>query len=64
MAADPVLSEKKVEEIKQSPTTSDHDIEHGTTQTAELHRGLQGRHMQMIAIGMFGWIKIEIRHQR
>lgn len=51
MAADPVVDEKTVQETKQSPPTSDHDVEAGESHPAELHRGLQGRHMQMIAIG-------------
>jgi amino acid permease len=51
MAAEPVLDEKSAHDTKQSPTTSDHDVEAGESQPAELHRGLQGRHMQMIAIG-------------
>ncbi|KIX00325.1 uncharacterized protein Z518_10464 [Rhinocladiella mackenziei CBS 650.93] len=42
---------EKVEENKELPTTTvNHDIEQGTHSTV-LRRGLQGRHMQMIAIG-------------
>lgn len=60
MAADPVLSEKVVGDAKQSPPSSDHDIESGETHPAELHRGLQGRHMQMIAIGLFDLLIVEV----
>jgi amino acid permease len=34
-----------------TPTNIAHDVEEGTQQPAKLSRGLQGRHMQMIAIG-------------
>lgn len=60
MAADPVLSEKGVVDVKKSPPSSDHDIESGELHSAELHRGLQGRHMQMIAIGRFDQLIVEV----
>ena len=41
-------SEKDVEE---SPGSPEQDIEAGQQHPAKLTRGLQGRHMQMIAIG-------------
>jgi amino acid permease len=60
MAADPVLSEKVGGDAKQSLPSSGYDIEAGESQPAELHRGLQGRHMQMIAIGRFDLIIVEV----
>ena len=43
-------NEKDVREISSSPER-DHDVEVGHQEPAKLSRGLQGRHMQMIAIG-------------
>ncbi len=38
-----------------SPHAGEPDLEHGTHKQAALSRGLQGRHMQMIAIGEWWW---------
>ena len=35
-----------------APTTISPDVQEGAHQQAKLSRGLQGRHMQMIAIGV------------
>lgn len=45
--------EKLPEESKEAAAVDDgpHDVEEGIHETAKLTRGLQGRHMQMIAIG-------------
>jgi amino acid permease len=45
----PEYEEKKVEEVHSSP--NDHDIETGPVKANPLARALEGRHMQMIAIG-------------
>ena len=51
--------EKLPEESKEAnPVTETHDVEEGNTEPAKLSRGLQGRHMQMIAIG--GWLRTSI----
>lgn len=48
----PEYEEKKAGEIQGSPP-NEHDVEHGTLVKANpLTRALEGRHMQMIAIGM------------
>jgi amino acid permease len=39
-------------ELPQSQEGTVHDIEHGQVRNTNLQRNLQGRHMQMIAIGM------------
>ncbi len=47
--------EKLPVEDKKGPTLVNdgtHDVEVGESKPAALSRGLQGRHMQMIAIGM------------
>ncbi|KAJ9606214.1 hypothetical protein H2200_009175 [Cladophialophora chaetospira] len=50
--ADTAYGEKlPVDSKEASPPDSPHDVEEGGTQPAKLSRGLQGRHMQMIAIG-------------
>lgn len=54
MAADQPASEtEKLPEPEAKGTRPDstHDVEQGAHAPATLHRGLQGRHMQMIAIG-------------
>lgn len=38
-------------DIKEIPGSPEQDVEVGHDQPASLTRGLQGRHMQMIAIG-------------
>ncbi|ETI26885.1 hypothetical protein G647_09984 [Cladophialophora carrionii CBS 160.54] len=44
--------EKVADDSKEAtPTDLGHDVEEGTHEPAKLSRGLQGRHMQMIAIG-------------
>lgn len=45
-------TEKNLQDEKAPDHTVGPDVEHGHYQQASLARNLQGRHMQMIAIGM------------
>jgi len=45
------LSDKDVKEVKEVPESPEGDVEVAHHEPASLTRGLQGRHMQMIAIG-------------
>lgn len=62
MAADQPTSEADKlpeQEAKGTPPDSTHDVEQGVHAPATLHRGLQGRHMQMIAIGTPSFLNLE-----